>query len=134
MATEKEKEKAKWEARLAREGLGEKLPAGRVYGGISDVPDAAEALVQVEARAEYYRCIEEGCSHHPFTDDIDRVVMLLHLAGRSNGEITKALRLFGWSRDKHNITHVIRRYEQIWGIKNWDIGQLRAGYYNGKPK
>lgn len=77
-----------------------------------------------EARLEYFLTIGNLANETRFPTALDEYVMLRHSEGASIKEIVAEIRDFSIRRDRKTIRYIIRRWQEIWGIRSWSPHQM----------
>ncbi len=80
-----------------------------------------------EMKEEYYYSLSKFVNDEDtqFRNEIDKTILTLYSEGARIKDIMGALLKIGKSRTKESVRVIIRRYEMIWGLKHYDLKQLR---------
>lgn len=123
-----------WEKRLESEGLADiekdlgasltlKQNSGNVYRQMD--PDRREA------KELYFQQLSSCLHFASFDNEVDRIVMSLKAEGARITDICRFLWIAGRSRYRRTVRLIIRKYEVVWGVRNWTPNQLK---YHWKKK
>ena len=107
-----------WDRRLKEEGLKDKLDsiASTTYGKASEL--------ERETRREYYLIVERKIEHAKFSCPLHKVIMFLHSQGFNAREITFRINELGYQECYRTVGFIVRRYQKLWGLKNWSSSQM----------
>jgi hypothetical protein len=119
-----------WEKILEQEGLadaetsvGEKRALRQNASNVYRQMDPTRR----EAKELYFQQLGR-CLHSvslSFDNEVDKMVMVLRAQGAKITEICAALIEAGCSRYRRTVRLIIRKYEDRWGIRNWNPEQLK---------
>lgn len=79
-----------------------------------------------EMKEEYYRCIAQLVYDEDteFRNATDRHILMMHAEGMNAKKIIEDLSSLGISKNRNSIRYIIRRYEMLWGMKQYNSKQL----------
>jgi len=80
----------------------------------------------IDAKTDYFIRLTHKINdpHTVFRNEMDRIAMTLYSDGFNCVQITNFLAAFGYNRRRKAIVYLIRRYEDAWGLKNYNRKQL----------
>jgi hypothetical protein len=117
---------AKWDKKLEAKGFvnAEKetdskgfrnlVKHGNPYRNVS-----TESMVVIEAKAEYYRQMEHKSNEETFDSIVDRWAVCNYIDGMTIKDVCLKLEKLGHKRDRSTVRHILRKYEDRWGIKKY---------------
>lgn len=116
-----------WYAKLAEEGFED---AEELIGTEPMLKQAAahpyRSLDQlgIHSKETYYRLLGQKIQEGTFRNDVDRLILTSFAMGTKIQRIVEILQREGKTRCRNTITFVIRRYEMMWGIRQYSPKQL----------
>ncbi len=104
----------RWEARLAKEGLG---PARRSPNPYQSGTTGHDKITR-QAKVQYYQMLSSHTARYAFNKPLDSVVMQLVAEGNSYVEVSKELKSLNYRRrtTARTISKIVKHYEKLWGI------------------
>lgn len=124
----------KWEEKLEHDGLVdiEKcLKQERVLRQSSSNVYRQMEGTRREAKEIYFRELGKSLRSASFDSYVDLIVMTMRAEGAKIVEICDALARNGTRRYRRTVRLIIRKYENMWGIRIWRTDQLK---YHWKKK
>ncbi len=83
----------------------------------------ADEIVR-ETKLLYYTLISQNVGRTSFPNEVDGIILMLHAEGNNIKRICDKLCEYGLSRNRHTVRVTIRRYEMLWGIRQYTPNQL----------
>lgn len=77
-----------------------------------------------DSKEAYYHFVSQQVHETVWTSDVDRLILLRHSEGRKIRHICEELELLGHRRTRGTVRFKIRRYEVIWGIREYSPRQM----------
>ncbi len=90
-----------------------------------------EHEISREIRLEYYLEVGSHLNSLLPTDQFslfnycNELIMHLHSEGLLISEIVRRLEFLGLPKERKTVRYIIRRHQKEWGIRNWNLKQLR---------
>jgi hypothetical protein len=86
-----------------------------------------------EAKERYFQELGKCLHTAQFDCSVDRVVMVLRAQGAKIVEICEHLAKMEMSRYRRTVRFIIRKYENLWGIRTWKPEQLKKQWKRKLP-
>jgi hypothetical protein len=75
-------------------------------------------------REEYFLIMGQKLNEYEFDNDIDALIMTLHVDGRRINQICEELRKMGKQRSRVTVRIKIRTYQMKWGLRHYPPNQM----------
>lgn len=116
-----------WYQRLAEDGFrdAEELEDGDLVLKRHAPPlYRCEEEMRRELRESYYLTMTQKLREAEFRTDVDRIILTGYCEGKKAVTICEELRRLGMPRFRHSIRFTVRRYEVLWGLRQYTPRQL----------
>lgn len=74
-----------------------------------------------ENKERYFEVISQNIHITSFQNEKEQFVLLKFAEGLSRVDIVREVRNIGISIHRNTVTHIIRRYEHLWGLRFWSL-------------
>jgi len=121
---------AAWYEQLEESGFedAEELINGHMVlkekSGISQICSKDRSPIKLQAREEYFRILREKIEDTKFSREMDRLILTRYAEGTKINDICEELEQQGDRRCRGTVRFTVRKYEKLWGLKNYSDKQL----------
>lgn len=117
-----------WYERLGVDGFQD---AEKMIGDRMELKQSATAplkhvknQLELETKTLYFRALSQCVHETVFVNDVEKFVMIAYADGQKIKSISIELENVGVNRSQAAIRYMIRRYEVLWGIRQYTRRQL----------
>jgi hypothetical protein len=124
-----------WYQRLEKEGFRDvEITIGDepVLKQTAAHPYRGAKQLEIDCQEAYYWLLLQKAESAEFSSEIDRIILTSFARGVKIYMICEDLRRRGMSRDRKAVRFTIRRYEMLWGMREYTNAQVGSGR-GGRP-